>query len=77
LLVFEPCILNLLVKFVSSCLIFIKLHMPLMDMKMTDYSSPFDNPSHSHPWCCGPLHHLPSAGISYWIDLVIPIPNSS
>jgi hypothetical protein len=33
LLVVEPWILNLLVKFVSSCLESIKLQMPLMEMK--------------------------------------------
>jgi hypothetical protein len=37
LLVFGPCILNLLVKFVSSRLESIKLQMPLMEMKTTYY----------------------------------------
>jgi hypothetical protein len=37
LLVFGPCILNLLVKFVSSCLESIRLQMPLMEMKTTYY----------------------------------------
>jgi hypothetical protein len=45
LLVFRPCILNLLVKFVSSHLESIKLQMPLMDMKMTYYCGPLDNSS--------------------------------
>jgi hypothetical protein len=49
LLVFGPCILNLLVKFVSSCLESMKLQMPLMEMKMTYYRSPLDNPSHGQP----------------------------
>jgi hypothetical protein len=44
--VFGPCILNLLVKFVSSCLKSIKLQMPLMEMKTTYYRGPLDNPSH-------------------------------
>jgi hypothetical protein len=44
LLVFGPCILNLLFKFVSSCLESIKLQMPLMEMKMTYYHSPLDTP---------------------------------
>jgi hypothetical protein len=35
LLLFGPCILNLLVKFVSSCLESIKLQMTLMEMKTT------------------------------------------
>jgi hypothetical protein len=42
--VFGPCILNLLVKFVSSCLESIKLQM-LMEVKMTYYHGPLDNPS--------------------------------
>jgi hypothetical protein len=49
LLVFGPCILNLLVKFVSSCLESIKLQMPLVEMKMTYYHGPLDNPSHGQP----------------------------
>jgi hypothetical protein len=44
LLLFGPCILNLLVKFVSSHLESFKLHMPLMEMKRT-YLCPLDNPS--------------------------------
>jgi hypothetical protein len=48
LLVFGSCILNLLVKFVSSHLESIKLQM-LMEMKMTYYHGPFDNPSHGQP----------------------------
>jgi hypothetical protein len=46
LLVFGPCILNLLVKFVSSCLESIKLQMPLVETKITYYCGPLDNPSH-------------------------------
>jgi hypothetical protein len=38
--VFGPCILNLLVKFVSSPLESIKLQMPLMEMKTTYYRVP-------------------------------------
>jgi hypothetical protein len=72
LFVFRPCILNLLVKFVSSCLGFIKLQIPLMEMKTTYYRGPLDNPS-----CGQPLHCPLSPGSSYWIDFVIPIPNSS
>jgi hypothetical protein len=49
LLVFGPCILNLLVKFVSSCLESIKLQMPLVEMKMTYYHGPLDNPSPGQP----------------------------
>jgi uncharacterized membrane protein len=49
LLVFGPCILNLLVKFVSSHLESIKLKMPLVEMKMTYYRGPLDNPSHGQP----------------------------
>jgi hypothetical protein len=49
LLVFGHCILNLLVKFVSSRLESIKLQMPLMEMKTTYYGSPLDNPSHGQP----------------------------
>jgi hypothetical protein len=49
LFVFGPCILNLLVKFVSSRLESIKLQMPLMEMKMTYYRGPLDNPSHGQP----------------------------
>jgi hypothetical protein len=75
--VFGPCILNLLVKFVSSCLESIKLQMPLMEMKMSYYCGPLDNPSWGQPWCCGPLHHPLSAGSSHWIDFLVLIPNSS
>jgi hypothetical protein len=46
LLGFGPCILNLLVKFVSSHVESIKLQMTLMEMKMTYYCGPLDNPSH-------------------------------
>jgi hypothetical protein len=49
LFVFGPCILNLLVKFVSSCLESIKLQMPLMEMKMSYYCGPLDNPSWGQP----------------------------
>jgi hypothetical protein len=49
LLVFGPCILNLLVTFVSSRLESIKLQMPLMEMKTTYYCGPLDNPSHGQP----------------------------
>jgi hypothetical protein len=49
LLVFGPCILNLLVKFVSSHLESIKLQMPLVEMKRTNYRGPLDNPSHGQP----------------------------
>jgi hypothetical protein len=49
LLVFGPCILNLLVKFVSSCLESIKLQMPLVEMKTTYYHSPLDNSCHGQP----------------------------
>jgi hypothetical protein len=63
LLVFGPCILNLLVKFISSRLEAIKLQMTLVEMKMTYYLGPLDNPSHGQP--CGPLHHPLSAGSSY------------
>jgi hypothetical protein len=49
LLVFGHCILNVLVKFVSSCLESIKLQMPLTEMKMTYYCGPLDNHSHGHP----------------------------
>jgi hypothetical protein len=48
-LVFGPCILNLLVKFVSSRLESIKLQMPLVGMNMTYYGGPLDNPSHGQP----------------------------
>jgi hypothetical protein len=44
LLVFGPCILNLLVNFVSSHLESINLQMPLMELKMTYYLGPLDNP---------------------------------
>jgi hypothetical protein len=57
LLVFGPCILNLLVKFVSSHLESIKLQMPLMEIKMTYYCSPFNNSSCGQPRCFRPLHH--------------------
>jgi hypothetical protein len=40
LLVFGACILNLLVKFVSSHLESIKLQMPLMEIEMTYYQGP-------------------------------------
>jgi hypothetical protein len=49
LLVFGPCILNLLVKFVSSRLESIKLQMPLVEMKTTYYRGPLDNPSRGQP----------------------------
>jgi hypothetical protein len=49
LLMFGPCILNLLIKFVSSCLESIKLQMPLMKMKMTYYCGALDNPSCGQP----------------------------
>jgi hypothetical protein len=49
LLVFGPCILNLLVKFVSSHLESIKLQMPLVEMKTTYYHGPLDNPSRGQP----------------------------
>jgi hypothetical protein len=45
----ETCILNLLVKFVSFCLESIKLQMPLVEMKMTYYRGPLDNPSRGQP----------------------------
>jgi hypothetical protein len=77
LLVFGSCILNLLVKFVSSCLESIKLQRPLVEMKTTYYCGPLDNLSCGQPWCCGPLRHPLSAGSSYWTDFVVPIPNSS
>jgi hypothetical protein len=48
LLVFGPCILNLLVKFVSSHLESVKLQMPLVEMK-TYYWDPLDNPSYGQP----------------------------
>jgi hypothetical protein len=74
--VFGPCILNLLVKFVSSHIESIKLQMPLREMKTTYYCSPLDNSSHGQPWCCRTLHHSLSAGSSYWIDFIVPIPSS-
>jgi hypothetical protein len=46
LLVFGPCILNLLVKFACSRLESIKLQMPLVEMKSTYYLGPLDNLSH-------------------------------
>jgi hypothetical protein len=49
LVVFGPCILNLLVKFISSHLESIKLQMALMEMKMTYYLCPLDNPSGGQP----------------------------
>jgi hypothetical protein len=55
LLVFGPCILSLLVKFVFSHLESIKLQMPLMEMKMTYYHGPLNNPSSGQPWCHGPF----------------------
>jgi hypothetical protein len=45
LLVFGPCILNLLVKFVSSCLESIKLQM-LIKMRIIYYHDLLNNPSH-------------------------------
>jgi hypothetical protein len=48
-LVFGPCILNLLVKFVSSCLESIKLQMPLMEVKTTYYHDPLNNPARGQP----------------------------
>jgi hypothetical protein len=47
--VFGPCILNLLVKFVSSLLESIRLQMPLMEMKTTYYGGPLFNPSGGQP----------------------------
>jgi hypothetical protein len=47
--VFGPCILNLLVKFVSSRLESIKLQMPLVEMKTTYYRGPLDDPSRGQP----------------------------
>jgi hypothetical protein len=76
LLLFGSCILNLLVKFVSSHLEFIKVQTPLMKMKMTYYRGPIDNPFCGQPWCCRPLHHPLSTGSSYWIDFLVSIPNS-
>jgi uncharacterized BrkB/YihY/UPF0761 family membrane protein len=49
LLVFGPCILNLLVKFVSSHLESITLQMLLLEMKMTYYLSLLDDPSRGQP----------------------------
>jgi hypothetical protein len=49
LLVFGPCILNLLVKFVSSRLESIKLQRPLVEMKTTYYCGPLDNLSCGQP----------------------------
>jgi hypothetical protein len=49
LLVFGPCILNLLVKFISSRLESIKLQMPLVEMKTTYYCGPLDDPSYGQP----------------------------
>jgi hypothetical protein len=49
LLLFGPCILNLLVKFVSSHPESIKLQMSLVEMERTYYCGPFDNPSHGQP----------------------------
>jgi hypothetical protein len=49
LLVFGPCILNLLFKFISSCLKSIKLQIPLMEMKMTYYHGPLQLLSHGQP----------------------------
>jgi hypothetical protein len=45
LLLFRPCLLNLMVKFVSSHLEKFKLQM-LMKTKITHYHSPLDAPSH-------------------------------
>jgi hypothetical protein len=64
LLVFGPCILNLLIKFVSSCLESIKLQMPLLEMKTTYYHGSLDIPSCGQSRRCGPLHHPLSAGSS-------------
>jgi hypothetical protein len=44
LLVFGLCILNFLVKFVSSHLNLVKLQMSLMEMKMTYYCGPSITP---------------------------------
>jgi hypothetical protein len=56
LFVFEPCILNLLVKFVSSCLESIKLQMPLMEMKMFYYCGvPLRTPLGVSPDAVGPF----------------------
>jgi hypothetical protein len=49
LLMFGPCILNLLVKFVPSHPESIKLQMPLMEMKTTYYCDPLNNPSNGQP----------------------------
>jgi hypothetical protein len=65
LLVLGSCILNLLVKFVSSCLESIKLQMPLVEMKTAYYRGPMDNPSHGQPLFCRPLHRPLSAVSSY------------
>jgi hypothetical protein len=55
LLVFEPCILNLLVKFVSSRLESIKQPMPLMEMKTTYYHAvPLKTPLMVSPEAAGP-----------------------
>jgi hypothetical protein len=77
LLGFGPCILNLLVKIVSSCLESIKLQIPLIEMEMTYDHLWSLNPSRGQTWCCGPLHRPLSAGSSHWIDFIVPIPNSS
>jgi hypothetical protein len=53
--VFGPCILNLLVKFVSSRLESIKLQMPLMEMKTTYDWGPLDNPVMVSPDAAGPF----------------------
>jgi hypothetical protein len=55
LLVIGPCILNLLVKFVSSHVESIKLQMPLVEMKMTYCCDPLDNPSVVSPDTAGPF----------------------
>jgi hypothetical protein len=51
--VFGPCILDLSSLFPLTE--FIKLQMPLMEMKMTYYHGPLDNPSRGQRWCCEPL----------------------
>jgi hypothetical protein len=49
LLMFGPCILNLLVMFVFSLLESNKVQMPLMEMKTTYYGGSLDNPSCGQP----------------------------
>jgi hypothetical protein len=55
LLVFGPYILNLLVKFVSSCLESIKLQMPLVEIKMTYYHGPLEKSLLFSPDAVGPF----------------------